>query len=157
MTSYGIIPVDRIQKRLIESKTAAESRDVEIYAILARQYAEEMNDYNMMVQATRLYFDARRKTTELVIPYISHGGDPRSHAATLADFSITKQEWNRRQKEYNVSDEKAHEYFDNCIAKGWNPSIAGVLKYADGKQSLDPQYETCTCSHCGNVHRRFLP
>ena len=152
-----VVPVSVIEIRLAKASTPQETKDIEIYAMLARQYAEEMNDYNLMVSATRLYFDARRKTTELVMPYISHGGDPRSHAATLADFSITKQEWSRRQKEYGVPDEKAHEYFDNCIAKGWNPSIAGIIKYAEGKQELDPQIEYCICPHCRNEHRRFIP
>lgn len=153
----NIIAINKIEQKLLNATIPSESQEVEIYASIARQYAKETHNYSMMVKYTRIYFDARRKTTELVMPYITHGGSSTSHAATLGDFSITRQQWHRRVMELQIEQEKLNEYFDDCISKGWNPSIAGVLKYAEGKHAPDAAPVICTCSHCGNEHRKFIP
>lgn len=144
------------ETRLELATTPQETKAIEEISAAARAYAKEQGDYEAMVTATRIYLLARRKTTELIMPEIQHGGG--NNRVTLLDFGFTKMQWHRRVKELEVEQEKLNTYFDNCIAKGWNPSIAGVLKYSDGKLELDPQPQAiCRCPHCGNEHRRYLP
>lgn len=159
MTSPLPVPVSALQSRLAAATRPEETQQVEVFAAVARQYAHETHNYEMLVEAVRLYYDARRKTYELIEPYITHGGDPTSHARTLADFSITRQEWNRRQKEYAVAVEQVNAYFDDCIARKWNPSIAGVLSYAAGKvernESPQARDERHLCELAGDMLTRY--
>jgi len=147
--------IQRAEQLLVNAKTPQETKAIEEYSAAARAYAKEQNDYEAMVTATRIYLLARRKTTELILPEIKQGGS--NNRVTLYDFGFTKMQWHRRVMELQIEQEKLNEYFDDCISKGWNPSIAGVLKYADGKHEPDAPPVMCTCSHCGNEHRKFVP
>ena len=146
MTLSHILPVNPLEQRLIKSTTPQETKAVEEMSAAARAYAKEQGDYEMMVTATRIYLLARRKTTELILPEIQHGGQGNNRV-TLLDYGFTKMQWNRRVKELQVEQEKVNTYFDNCIAKGWNPSIAGVLKFADGEHTLDVDFFVNDCDH----------
>ena len=131
----NIMPVSQIATRLAQSSNHLETRAVEAVAEAAKSYHYEQKNYEEMVKATRLYFMARRKTTELIAPYIQPGrpnGD--THDTILDDFNLNKKQWNRRVRELEIVSEKMEEYFDECIAKGWNPSIAGVVRFADGSE-----------------------
>src|SRR5258706_16358218 len=150
-----IVPISVIERRLAKAGTPQETKNIEEVSAATRAYAREQGDYELMVKATRIYLLARRKTTELILPDIKRGGG--NERVTLEDWGFTKMQWYRRMKELEIEQEKVNIYFDNCIAKGWNPSIAGIIKYAEGKQELDPQIEYCICPHCRNEHRRFIP
>ena len=141
----SILPVSIIEQRLILATTPQQTRELEEVSAAARAYYYEQRNYEAMVEATRLYLLARRKTTELV-------AGERNMDVTLADFGFTRMQWHRRQDELNLEMDKINEYFDECIAKGWNPSIAGVLRWGH-----DEQHEPvviCTCPMCGNEHRK---
>lgn len=135
------------------AQTPEESHKLESVAQAARAYYKEQQDYESMTKAVEAYYLARRKTTELILPFIKPGrpnnGD--GDVTILADFGITKKQWSRRCHEYEINQEKANEYFDECISKGWNPSIAGVVKYSDGKHnSLDVDFFPIDCKSLYN-------
>jgi len=51
---------------------------------------------------------ARRKTTKLIEPYITHGdhglqSDRGNNVVTLANFGFTKMQWSRRTQELSGS------------------------------------------------------
>jgi len=106
--------------RLAVASTPQETKELTAISRAAIAYYKERDDYEGMVKATEAYYLSRRKTTELILG----NGD-----VTYADFKITKMQWHRRMKELKIELEQATAYFDECIAKGWNPSIAGVISY----------------------------
>jgi hypothetical protein len=38
-------------------------------------------------------------------------------------------QWNRRVQELQVKADEVDAYFDECIAKKWEPSLFGMMKY----------------------------
>jgi len=66
-------------------------------------------------------------------------------------------QWYRRTKELELSQADIDEYFDECIAKRWEPSLFGLWKYKEPSGNDNPEPERCKCPNCGNEHRRFLP
>lgn len=98
-----------------------QSRQMESVSAAAIAWAKEQHNYEMVVRATRYYLLARRKTTELLIA---------NNMRVIDDMQFTPMQWSRRMKEYNVPINTLDNYFDGCIANGWNPSIAGMLKEA---------------------------
>jgi len=69
----------------------------------AQAWAKEQQNYEMVIEAGRLYLLAKRKTTELIAPGIRQGGDRKSQGrdqgneiVTLIDFGFDKMEWSRR-------------------------------------------------------------
>lgn len=145
MTNAALIPLNSIQNALNRVQTPQDGRKLEEVALaaqniagrLARLYKEETEYREQYIAYMRLYVEARRKTIELIQPYITHGG--RSHDVTLSDFSMDKREYNRRIKELAVTQEQVDQYFDDCLAFGWaSPSIAGMLKHSGhGGQETD--------------------
>ena len=142
----SIVPVSIIEQRLATASTPQETKVLEEVSAAARAYYYEQENYEGMVQATRLYLLARRKTTELLIPEMSN-----AHV-TLRNYGFTKMQWHRRMNELKIEQEMIDAYFDECIAKGWNPSIAGVLRF--GIPDLSEPVVLCTCPRCGNEHRK---
>ena len=75
----------------------------------AQAWAKEQQNYEMVIEAGRLYLLAKRKTTELIAPGIYHGphrwdrGDnlvtsnKGNEIVTLSDFGFDKKEWSRRK------------------------------------------------------------
>lgn len=104
-------------------QTQAEGRQVEAVSRAAIAYYREQRDYESVVKAWRLYVEARRRTTELCMQEWQGHMD-----VTLSEMGFTKMQWHRRVKEYKLPVEQVDAYFDECIAKGWQPSIAGMLK-----------------------------
>lgn len=102
-------------------QTPAASKEVESMSAAARAYYQEQGDYENTVKAIRLYVLARRRTTELLI-------QERGSNTYVTDMGFTKMQWSRRLKELHVPADALDAYFDDMIAKGWNPSIAGLLK-----------------------------
>lgn len=150
--------IQPITNALSLAKTPAQSKAVEAMASAAKAYAKEQNDYEMLVQAMHLWVMARRKTTELIMPSIQHGGNFQGHGVvTLNDFGLTKMQWNRRCKELEISEADIETYFDDCIAKAWEPSLFGLHLWKERGGSVNSQmekHETCTCPTCGQEHRK---
>jgi len=155
MTQSNILPISYIENKLTNAGTPQETQAVEAISAAAIAYAKEQHDYETMVIATRIYLLARRKTTELILPEIQHGGQGNTRV-TLLDYGFTKMQWNRRVKELQVEQEKVNAYFDNCISKGWNPSIAGVLKFADSGQELDVDFFLHDCDRISRQAESML-
>jgi len=126
MTESSILPTNAFTT-LSATTDPAEASAIEVKAKLARAYAKETKNYELLVNATKLYVLSRRKVTELIQPYIRHGGQgPRT--ATLLDYGFTKQQWNRRVHELDVPIETVEGYFDECISNGWQPSLYDLMR-----------------------------
>jgi hypothetical protein len=141
----SIVPVSIIEQRLATASTPQETKQIEEVSAAARAYYYEQGNYEAMVEATRLYLLARRKTTELI-------SGERNIDVTLAEYGFTRMQWHRRMNELKIEQDMIDAYFDECIAKGWNPSIAGVLRF--GIPDLSEPVVLCTCPKCGNEHRK---
>ena len=107
---------------LARAHTPAETMKVEATASAAIAYANETNNYELFMQAWRVYLLARRKTTMLV-----QGGN-----MDVTGIQFTKMQWSRRLKELAVAEQVIDDYFDNLVSNGWQPSIAGMLRHSDG-------------------------
>lgn len=118
--------------RLLQSTEPKETKAVEEFAAAGRAWAKEHQDYDSYVEYARLYVLARRKTTELVKPFIQQGGhnkkQPDEDVQLLDNFGFTYKQWNRRCKELNLTIEQIDGYFEECASNGWWPSINGLLK-----------------------------
>jgi len=133
----AITPLTKIQQALARATTPEQSRDVEAMAAAAKAWAKEQGDYELVVEAERIYILARRKTTELIQPNITHGGDHTSDGweqgnidVTLLDYGFTKMQWERRKKELEVEPDDINSYLDDCIEKQIEPTVFGLLRYA---------------------------
>jgi len=132
------------------------SRAVEGFAAAGQAWAKEHKVYDKYVEYAHLYILARRKTVELVLPLIKHGGhnkQPDEDVQLLEDFGFTWKQWNRRRKEYELTVEQIDSYFEACFSNGWWPSVNGLLKSNDKYVPYDPG-EECTCPICGHGHKR---
>ena len=107
---------------LERAHTPVETVKVEAMASAAIAYANETNNYELFMQAWRVYLFARRKTTLLV-----KGGN-----MDVTGIQFTKMQWSRRLKELAVAEDAIDEYFDNLVSNGWQPSIAGMLRHSNG-------------------------
>jgi hypothetical protein len=129
-----------------------ESRGIEIASKAAQAWAKEQNDYETYIAATHLYIMSRRKTTELIQPHIQHGGNFQGNGVvTLSDYGFTKMQWNRRVKDLALSQDEIDEYFDECIAKKWEPSLFGLWKY--NEPPAETNQVNCVCPKCGREHK----
>lgn len=108
---------------IMQIPTREQSEHVEGISAAAIAYATETQNYEMVVNAWRVYVLARRRTTELCLQEWEGNTD-----VTLTDIGFTKMQWHRRMQEWKLEMDKVNQYFDDCVAKGWNPSIAGLLK-----------------------------
>ena len=71
---------------------------IEAVAAAAKAWAKEQGDYAMLVNAMHLWIMARRKTTELIKPDVTHGGNNQGNKdVTLMDYGFTKMQWHRRR------------------------------------------------------------
>ncbi len=135
-----------------------QSRKIESTAAAAQAWAKENDDYDGYLKATELYIRARRKTTELVKPYIQHGGIRKQgnlDVTLLADFGLTKMQWFRRVKELEIAEELVEEYFFQCREKNWNPSLAAFVAFSKHGGNLPPartkEDHILLCPNCGAV------
>ena len=123
------ISLPNIQSQLAQATTPHQTREIEKISRAAIAWANEQNDYELFMQAWRVYLTARRKTTELIKYDIDHNINVIDE-----QFHFTPMQWSRRLKELAVEQDKIDEYFDNLIANQWQPSIAGVLRHANGQE-----------------------
>lgn len=150
--------ISRAQQALAEATTPQETKAVEAMAQAARAWAKEQKDYETLIVATHIYIMARRKTTELILPYITHGGNNQGNkAVTLSDYNLTRMQWNRRVMELEYKPEEIDTYFDECIAKHWEPSLFGMLKYNRNDPPAVQHAEWCNTNkpcNCGVKNER---
>lgn len=158
MTS-AIVPTSPALNAIAKAKTPAESKKYESVSAAAIAWAKEERNYEGLVKATLAYIMARRKTTELLKPFIQHGGNRQGNIAVtlpptlMEKTGFTKMQWHRRVRELEVDVEDIEGYFDECTSNGWNPSLAGLLKYAAGGDKPKPtvSHDPVTCPNCGAV------
>ena len=121
------------QNMLDKATKPEQSKAVEAVASAAKAWAKEQGDYEMLVNAMHLWIMARRKTTELIKPSIKQGPTKRHNndVISLADYGFTAMQWHRRCKELEVSEDEIAAYFDDCIAKAWEPTLFGLHLWKD--------------------------
>ena len=153
MTVHGIQPVSKMKQILAASTDPKETKQVEEMAAASRAWAKEHQDFDVYVNSAFLYVLARRRTTELVMPHIQHGGHNKQgfELDTLQDFGFTKSQWTRRCKEFELELSQIEEYFEECFSNGWWPSINGLFRFKQGT----PDAEPCICPACGKEHTRM--
>jgi len=118
----SIIPQATIHNALATATTPQETMKVEAMSSAAIAYAKEQNNYELFMDAWRVYLMARRKTTELV----------KAGNNDVTGIQFTKMQWSRRLRELEVEQEKIDNYFDELVSNGWQPSIAGMLRHSSG-------------------------
>lgn len=142
-----LMKVSSAEKALAFATTPEQSKNVESVAAAAIAWAKEQGDYELAVEAARVYILARRKTTELIEPniYQFHGnrfvGSNEELPPTLEDFGFSKMQWLRRRRELEVSAETLNEYIDTCIEKNAIPSAGGMCALADKRAEEDKEPE----------------
>ncbi len=134
----AITQLSMVQQALAQASTPAESKKVEAMAAAAKAWAKEQGDYELEVEACETYIKARRKTTGLIEPNIIHGDHGlqnnrgiKDDTSVLADFNLTKLQWQRRKKELEITDDELSEYIINCIEKQAEPTTFGLLHYCE--------------------------
>ena len=99
----------------------------------AQAWAKEQQNYEMVIEAGRLYLLAKRKTTELIAPGIRdpNMGRPNkgNEIVTLSDFGFDKMEWSRRKKLIELTEDFIDDYIDDCINKQIEPTFYGYLGF----------------------------
>lgn len=123
----------------------AESKKIESISAAAIAWAKEQQDYEMLVNATRTYILARRKTTELCLS--EYEGNAR---VTLSEIGFTKMQWMRRKREYEIEQERLDSYFDAVVANGWVPSTKDLMRFVSGKSeggTVDEYERDCNILH----------
>jgi hypothetical protein len=143
----SVIPFSRGEQMLALATTPAETKQVESMASAAHAWAKEQGDYETMVKAIHLYMMARRKTTQLILPDLSKIAQGNKLVTLTQDYGFTKMQWHRRVKELEIPDHDLEAYFDDCIARHWEPSIFGLLKHQNKQTFTVKQIEKCPA--CG--------
>ena len=130
----SISPIAKAERALAEARTPAESKVVESLAAAAKAWAREQKDFGGVIAAARIYILARRKTTELILPGIKHGGhnkkQPDNDVRLLEDYGLTDKQWSRRTKELDVTTDDLEAYIDDCVQLGVEPTVFGLLRFA---------------------------
>lgn len=137
--------VSHLHQQLAAATTPRQTHAIEAASLAEQAWAREQQDYDGFVKAALLYIMARRKTTELIQPYIHHGRPEKGNidATFLTDFGLTRQQWHTRAKELEITEAQIAEYFAECIDRGWWPSRGGLIKRARaiGAEPTNADYE----------------
>ncbi len=135
MTDKNLVATSEIERRLAQATDPKETYKIEAEAAAARAWAKEQNDYETLITAAVTYILAKRRTTELIEPEITQGGDRRSEEfqsndmVTLKDYGFTKMQWQRRKKILRVPVDEINLYIDDCIEKSVEPTTYGAIKF----------------------------
>lgn len=127
-----LTPITKAEQALQLATTPRQSKQVEALAAAAKAWAKEQDDFEMVVEAGRIYILARRRTTELIRPTIKQGrpeNKPNDTVRFIKDYGFTQMQWNRRTKELEVTDDEIDEYIDDCIVKQYAPTVWGLLRF----------------------------
>lgn len=145
-------------ERMLRAATdPAQTKAIEGFAAAGQAYSKEHKLYDEYVRFARLYVLARRRTTEIVLPHVKHGGHNAKQldqdVMLLEDLGFTWKQWNRRCKELEISENDIEEYFQECFSNGWWPSINGLFRFRSDDAYTEK--EDCTCPICGHTHKRI--
>ncbi len=136
----ALVQNSEIWQKLATATKPQETKKIEAIASAGQAYAREQGNYEAFIAAAYVYIMARRKTTELCIPFApEHGGDRGGNQYAewqdnndvilpKPDFDFTPMQWSRRMKELGIPQDEIDAYFDECISSVWWPSLAGLLK-----------------------------
>ena len=132
----SLASVGKIYQQIQKATTPQESKSLEAVASAAKAWAKEQNDYELLVASMHAWILARRKTTELIQPRIgfSHGNQyvgGNGDVTPLSEFGFTRMQWHRRVKELETAEDDITAYFDDCIAKQWEPTLFGLKLWRD--------------------------
>jgi phage N-6-adenine-methyltransferase len=133
-------PISKAEQALMYATTPQQSKEVEALAKVAKAWAKELDYFEGVVMAARLYILARRKTTELSKPFAPEWGGDRGENQYAkwqdfnteilpSDFDFTPLQWHRRNKELEITLDDIENYIDFCIETHIEPTVFGLLKY----------------------------
>ena len=128
MNNSLALPLSHAQRALASATTPAKSKHAEVVSKTAMAYYDEQANYEGYMQAWRVYLLARRKTTELVQAQLA----ANTRVTDIPAF--TPMQWSRRLKELAIEQERIDKYFDELVQNGWQPSINGMLRHANGSE-----------------------
>ena len=122
----------KIQQAVNQYETPKDSFKAEANWKGNEAWAKEQNDYEAMVTSFLGWILQRRRTTELIKPYISRGQPKKVDNVVhlLSDYGFTHKQWHRRDKELAVALEEINGYIDECIEMSKQPTLHGLLKFA---------------------------
>lgn len=112
------------------ARTPHQTQAIEAASAAEMAFAKEMHDYETYMQMWQVYVLSRRKTTELVKAEIERG----NMHVTDTEYGFTKMQWSRRIRELSIPEDVINAYFDELVSNGWQPSINGLLRTAEGKE-----------------------
>lgn len=149
--------ITEAERQLAVAEDALDTLNLEAIAKAAEVYAIEQGATEHAIRAAIFRLKARRKTTDIVSGQIKHGGNKQgNNAVTLADYSITKMDWQRRKHERQVSEEKFNEFCDEHIERQWVPTPTSLRRLANKINGKD-QYEYNEPVHKTQVQFGFWP
>jgi 16S rRNA G966 N2-methylase RsmD len=133
MTDTSIMQVSPFMAQLAIAKEPEQTRKMEATAAAAMAWAKENENYEAYTTSWYAYVMARRRTTELVLPYIQHGDHGLQNrddidvisVSTLSDFGFSAKQWQRRKQELEAD---VDEYYNECIASGSQPTLAALYE-----------------------------
>lgn len=148
----ALMEISQAEQALQRAATPEQSKAVESMAAAAKAWAKEQGDFEMVVAAARIYILARRKTTELSMPFApEHGGDRRSTQFQVdndvdlkLEFGFTQKQWERRVKELEITEDDIDNYFDECIEMHVEPTAFGLIQCGKGIFGKDKSDEWYT-------------
>jgi DNA modification methylase len=130
--TVALTPISKAERALMTATTPKESKEVEAMAAAARAWAKEQENFELIIDAFRIYFLARCRTTELVKPNIKQGrpkNKPDIDVRFLSDFGFDYKQFSRRKKELALR-KLLDAYIDECILLNEPPSIKGIIQFA---------------------------
>lgn len=130
--------LSKAEQVLAVVRSPEESMQLESVGQAVIAWAREEQRFEALVAGWKFYIKAHRKTTELLMPEITHGdhglqnrGDidvPSVIMPVLADYGLNKKQWSRRREIFAIPEESLFGYIDECIEKSSEPTKAGLLK-----------------------------
>ena len=141
-TDSAIIQLNPFLNQLTLVETPKQSEEMEALAKAAMAFAMESESYEMYTNAWYAYIMARRKTTELLLPHAPKWGGNRGKnqyaewqddtdvILPTVEFNFNAKQWQRRLQELEADIDA---YFNECVANGWQPTLAGLYEMVKQK------------------------
>jgi hypothetical protein len=112
----SLIRYEAARNALAEAHRVDEVKDIRDKAEAMAAYARQAKDSDLILYATEIKVRAERRCGELLAANVEHGGDrrseSRSHATTLNEMGLTKDESSRYQQLAAMPDE----HFETAVA-----------------------------------------
>jgi DNA modification methylase len=127
--------ISEIERQIVTATDPKVTFEIEGVSKAEQALAKEQRDFEKVIEYGRIYLLAKRKTTELIEPRITYGGDRRSEQfqgneiVTLKSYGFDKMEWSRRTKLLDFPEDYIDEFIDDCITKSKEPTFYGYLNF----------------------------